>query len=601
MQRRSWNIDERKILGWGSPDETYDISDRPRFLPFFKKQLNLKELKKASSVPPAEIPLPEQIINRPFLDEAKRLLPPDSIKTDHETRLRHSFGQSNRDLIRLRLGLVEGSPDAVIYPGSHNEVQELMLLAKKHDVCLIPFGGGTNIVGSLDRPAEERRMTVALDLCRMNRLLEVDPYSQTARFQCGVYGPDLEAQLAPHGLELGHYPDSFYCSTLGGWIATRSAGMHSNAYGKIEEMVVQLKIATPEGTIETKKAPASSAGPDFNRILAGSEGILGVITEATMQVHSLPEVREFQAFMFPTFSDGIAALRGFVQEECLPGLARLMDAKEMAFVSSLAREEPPFQTILAKGMKWYLKSIKGFDPKQQCLLFVCIEGSKDKTNAQRKGIRRVVSRNGGVALGKGPGTKWYHEVFQFPLMRDMVYSHGIIGDAAETATVWSNIEPLYEYVQETMQNTWNELDVSGYVMCHLSHVYETGTSIYFILVCPEIEGMEIEQHKRIREAVTRAMLEAGGTLTHHHAVGSHLKHLLSEENGATSVTALRAVKQSLDHSNIMNPGKVLPDPAPEPDWKNTEISSPSDVSEQTEPARQRHAPPVSAANSCGAS
>ncbi|MGH9725335.1 MAG: FAD-binding oxidoreductase, partial [Candidatus Acidiferrales bacterium] len=290
-----------KWWGWGDVDVHFDSQRHPGFWPFAKEQLGIEEDR--GPVPPVameDVQLPEAIVHSRFLAELKSVLHCGQIFDTRQERIIHASGKGLRDLYRMRHGWVEGAPDLVVYPESENDVVAVLRAAAQHDVVVIPFGGGSNISGCLER-MEKRRMAVSLDMRRMRRVLEVDAESFTARIEAGVFGPDLEEQLASCGMTLGHFPDSFLHSTLGGWIATRSAGMQSDKYGKIEDMVIALRMVTPEGVLATRTVPKSSNGIDVNHLCIGSEGTLGVITEATMRVHPRPELRVVPAYLFPEF------------------------------------------------------------------------------------------------------------------------------------------------------------------------------------------------------------------------------------------------------------------------------------------------------------
>lgn len=558
MNIRSWHVDERKFWGWGDPDVRFDHENRPKMWPTFSEELGKSEFNQVPIVREEDIQIAEPNLNNDFMKLIGDVLEETQIAVDQKTRVRHSYGQSYRDLLRLRKGQIDASPDAVLYPKSHFEVCEIMKAAKLHHVCIIPFGGGSNILRMVERNADEQRMVVTVDTKLMNQLIEVDEESYTAKFQAGVFGPDIEGQLLSYGFELGHFPDSYELSTLGGWIASRSAGMFSNSHGKIEDMIVSLKVATPDGTIETRPTPASSAGANINQILAGSEGTMGIITEAVMKVRKIPDVREFQAILFPDFESGVSAIHTMAKQGCLPGLARLYDDKQWRFISSLGHEQSPGQKRLGKVIGWYLQKIKHYNLKQNCMLFLGFEGTKEDVKRQKKRALSICKKYKAFNVGSNPAVKWYEEVFLFGYFRDTVYEYGLIGDAAETATVWSNLLPLYYSTQKAILKCYEELGVQGFCGCHISHVYDNGASIYFIMVCPERDGEELDMHRILRNRVTQAIVDGGGTLSHHHSIGREINSFMEQENGSTVLSALREMKRSIDPGNILNPGTLYP-------------------------------------------
>src|ERR1700685_1634380 len=319
-----------KWWGWGDEGVGFDSSAHPGLWPYAKAVLGVEEENLDTSPVQVEAAqLREAICHEGFLPELRLSMRADQICDSRHERLVHAYGKGFRDLFRMRRGMAEGAPDLVLYPENEHEVLVTIRAAAHHDVAVIPFGGGSNIAGCLER-SETRRMVVSLDMRRMRRVLAVDAESFTARIEAGVFGPDLEEQLQGYGLTLGHFPDSFLHSTLGGWIATRSAGMQSDKYGKIEDMVVALRMVTPMGVLATRTVPKSSNGIDVNHLCIGSEGTLGVITEATMRVHSRPEARIVPAYLFPEFDGGLQAMRECVNRECKPSMVRVQGAAENA-------------------------------------------------------------------------------------------------------------------------------------------------------------------------------------------------------------------------------------------------------------------------------
>src|ERR1700689_2457675 len=363
-----------KWWGWGDEDVSFNSSGHPGAWPYAKAQLGVEEDEVARPLMPVEaVQLPEAIRHEGFLSDLRREIRSDQICDSRRERLIHAYGKGFRDLFRMRQGMAEGAPDLEIYPENENDVLMTLRAAARHDVVVIPFGGGSNIAGCLER-SEAGRMAVSLDMRRMRRVLAVDKESLTARIEAGVFGPDLEEQLSGSGLTLGHFPDSFLHSTLGGWIATRSAGMQSDKYGKIEDMVIALRMVTPAGVLATRTVPKSSNGIDVNHLCIGSEGTLGVITEATMQVHPRANSHRTHGYLFPEFEAGIEAMHECVRKECVPSMLRLSDSDKTAL--SLAFKPPSSRLSQAatKIMKGYLKA-KGFDSRA-CLMLTTFEGSK---------------------------------------------------------------------------------------------------------------------------------------------------------------------------------------------------------------------------------
>jgi alkyldihydroxyacetonephosphate synthase len=498
-------------------------------------------------------------LNQSFCNALHGLLKPDQLTSDDEERLLHSYGKSYPDLFRVRRGEVLRAPDMVCLPEKHEDVELIVRAAHANNVCLIPFGGGTNIVGGVNPMDAQDRMVVSLDLRRMNRLLALDPVSMTATIQAGALGPKLEADLQAKGFSLGHCPDSFEYSTLGGWLATRSAGMQSDAYGKIEDMVVALRLVTPSGTLVTRPVPASSAGPDLNQWVVGSEGVLGVITEATMRVHRAPAVKDYRGFLFRNFEEGVAAIRECLDRGFIPSMFRLQDSGETELAFQLKSPKQGLEALIQKPIKRYLKA-KGYT--QPCIMVVGFEGDEDSVRAIRGTALGILRKHRAFPLGRGVGKTWSKDKYNVPYLRDFIMDYGCMADVAETAATWSNVLPLYHGAIRATQDQFAKDKISGYVGCHISHTYKTGACLYFTYATLQKAGRELEHYYGYKRRITEAFLENGGTLSHHHAIGCEHLPWMEREIGATGLQALRAVKKSLDPKGIFNPGKLLADPSP---------------------------------------
>ncbi|MFZ2009437.1 MAG: FAD-binding oxidoreductase, partial [Candidatus Sulfotelmatobacter sp.] len=467
------------------------------------------------------------------------------------------------DLFRMRRGLADGAPDLVLYPENEHDVLLTLRAAARHDVVVIPFGGGSNIAGCLER-SDNRRVVVSLDMRRMRRVLEVDTESFTARIEAGAFGPDLEEQLNGYGLTLGHFPDSFLHSTLGGWIATRSAGMQSDKYGKIEDMVIALRMVTPVGVLATRTVPKSSNGIDVNHLCIGSEGTLGVITEATMRVHPRPELRRTHGYLFPEFEAGIEAMHECVRKECVPSMLRLSDLDKTALSLAFKPPSSGLSQAATKIMKSYLKA-KGFDSRA-CLMLTTFEGSKNGAVRQHSQVNSIYRRFGAVDLGSGSGKSFESTKYDFPHIRDFLLDRGITSDVSETSTVWSNIVPLYQATTAGLRAAIQESGVRPWVGCHISHTYQSGASLYLTFACRQQDGHEMQQYLHAKRTVQQSFIDQGATLSHHHAVGTEHLPWLTDDISPVGVMAVAAIKGGLDPDNIMNPGRLRPSAAPFEEW-----------------------------------
>jgi alkyldihydroxyacetonephosphate synthase len=561
----AYNPRHMKWWGWGDVEKGFDSEAHPAFWPYAKTQLGIEtEAPPTPPVPLDSVQLPEAIVNPRFQAEITSALHAGQICNSRDERVIHAYGKGFRDLFRMRCGSAEGAPDLVVYPENENDVLVTLRAAAHHDVMVIPFGGGSNISGCLER-METRRMAVSLDMRRMRRVLAVDAESFTARAEAGVFGPDLEEQLGAHGMTLGHFPDSFLHSTLGGWIATRSAGMQSDKYGKIEDMVVALRMVTPEGVLATRTVPKSSNGIDVNHLCIGSEGTLGVITEATMRVHPRPESRLVPAYLFPEFESGLEAMRECVRRECMPSMVRLNDPDKTALSIAFKPASSRLSQAVSKIFKSYLRA-KGFDLPRACLMLTAFEGRKAGVAGEFRQVSAIYRKYGGISLGSGSGRSFEATKYDFPHIRDFLLERDVTTDVSETSTVWSNILPLYKATMGAIRGGILESGVPPWAGCHISHTYRCGASVYFTFGFKQRLGCEMEQYLRVKRAAQQSFIESGATLSHHHAVGTEHLPWLAADISPLGVKAVAAIKQGLDPGNTMNPGRLQPSLDPIEEW-----------------------------------
>ena len=560
------DIRHMKWWGWGYEDVTFDDSTKPELWPYLKRELGVDEIRWEKPVAFEDVTLPEQKNNEAFLAAIGAELGEGQVVDDKKSRLVHAAGKSFRDLWLMRHGQVQFAPDCVVYPDTEEDVALVVRAAHEHGVVLVPFGGGSNIAGCLVPSDRGGRMVVSLDMCRMHRVLEVDRYSLTARIQPGVYGQHLEDQLAEHGVTLGHFPDSFLHSTLGGWVATRSAGMQSDIYGKIEDMVISLRMVTPSGTIITRTVPKSSNGIDIKHLCIGSEGILGVITEVVVQVHHKPEKEDWYGWLFPDFKSGLDAIHECHRADCMPTVTRLNDPKKTALSFAFKHPKTGIKDKIAKAFKWYIGNVKKIDFNQCCLMVVKYEGTPQAFNRIKNRVTAIYKKHRGVCLGAEPGRSFAKVKFDFPHLRDYVMDRSIMADVSETATTWDNLRTLHESGLADVEQAIKDTGVDAWVGCHLSHSYRTGASLYFTFGCLQREGREIEQYLYVKKAAEDAFMKNGGTLSHHHAVGTEHLPWVEEDLSPTGLKAVKALKAGLDPNDIMNPGKIIPSEKPLDDW-----------------------------------
>jgi alkyldihydroxyacetonephosphate synthase len=461
----------------------------------------------------------------------------EHVLTDDETRRLRTRGKSTPDLLRARAGDLEDAPDVVVRPADHDEVVEVLELATRHRFAVVPFGGGTCVTGGLAARREGFAGVVSLDLVRLDRLVSVDPTSMTAVLEPGLRGPQAEALLAEHGLTSGHFPQSFEHASIGGFAATRSSGQASAGYGRFDSLVVGLTMATPTGTLRLGTAPANAAGPDLRQLVLGSEGAFGVITSVTVRVRPVPEVKVYDGWRWPSFAAGVAAMRALAQSGLRPTVLRLSDEAESAV--NLADPD-----AIGSG-------------EGGCLMIAGFEGTAARVADERAAATALLEGLGGTNAGEGPGRAWEHGRFAAPYLRDSLLDLGVLVETLETATFWSGVDDLYAGVKAALERVLGERGAPVLVLCHVSHVYETGCSLYFTVAARQ-ESDPVEQWLAAKTAASEAIVRAGATITHHHAVGTDHQPWLSDEIGEVGVRVLQAVKSELDPAGILNPGVLVP-------------------------------------------
>ncbi|TDP38464.1 FAD-binding oxidoreductase [Nocardia ignorata] len=485
-----------------------------------------------------DVPLVASTLTATTRADLAALVGAEHVSTDDIDRLRHAGGKSTPDLLRRRDTRPQDAPDAIVAPADHDAVLAVLRYCSAHGIAVVPFGGGTSVVGGVD-PVRGRFPTViALDLRRLDTLTDVDPVSGTATLGAGLTGPQAEKLLAGQGLSLGHFPQSFEFATIGGFAATRSSGQASAGYGRFDDMVQRLVVATPQGTLDLGRAPASAAGPDLRELFVGSEGTLGVITSVTVRVHPIPETTAYQAWSFPDFATGAAALRTVVQTGAAPTVLRLSDEAETGL--NLARS-----------------SDIGGAPVSGCLAVTTFEGTAAHVAARSAEASELLSAAGGTALGTAPAEQWEHGRFAAPYLRDALLDVGVLCETLETATSWSNLANLKAKVTAALTDSLTAQGTPALVMCHISHTYPTGASLYFTVVAKQLED-PIAQWRVAKTAAGDAIMAAGATITHHHAVGADHRPWMGAEVGDLGVQVLRAVKHELDPAGVLNPGKLVP-------------------------------------------
>lgn len=541
--------------GWGEEGRQYHLPDLERFWAYLEGRLGPSspspriESLDSIRVPPSSLPAA-------VLEALRRVLGDDAVVTEGAARAAFSLGKSYLDLVRIRRGEIPKPSDAVVRPRTEEQVLSVLALAEREGFSVIPFGGGTSVVGGVEPRGDAP--TVTMDLALMSGVVRIDGESLTVTVGPGILGPELERGLAVAGFTLGHFPQSFEFSTVGGWIATRSSGQQSTLYGKIEDMVQGVRLAHPGGVLATPSVPAAAAGPDLVQLIAGSEGTMGVITQATLRVSRLPAARDLRAYLLPGFAQGVAAAREIMQTGLRPSVLRVSDETETETTLALRPLPTGLAALKERAGRWYL-SRRGLSLQAAAIMVLGFEGTEQDVRYARTVAQGLLRRYGAVSLGRGAGDAWRRGRYEAPYLRDLLLDHSIMVDTLETATTWEHYLALYRSVGDAIRAALGE---RAMVMAHLSHSYADGGSIYYTFLAPQDRGAEAEQWWRVKEAATDAVVKGGGALSHHHGIGADHRRWMRDYLGPDGVRLLAVIKAALDPHGVMNPGKLVPDPRP---------------------------------------
>jgi alkyldihydroxyacetonephosphate synthase len=520
--------------GWGDPTKATPLP--PAILELLKQGLGVT--RPGVPAPTLEaVELPEPRLTGAARDRLERIVGAGHVQTSAEARIRHTRGKSTPDLLRLRAGEAIDAPDAVVLPASHEEVEELLATCSEERIAVTPFGGGTSVVGGLEPQAASFNGVTALDLRRLNSLIGLDEVSRTATLEPGLRGPEAEKLLQERGYTIGHHPQSFEYATIGGFAAARSSGQASAGYGRFDERVVKLKVATPRGTIELGRAPKSAAGPDLRQLFLGSEGALGVITSVTVEIRPKPVKRVYEGWRFESFPAGAGVVRALVQDGPTPTVLRLSDEAETAL--NLARPAEIGAAGSAGG----------------CLAIVGYEGTPHDVGERRREATAILEA-AGATLDAQAGESWAHGRYQAPYLRDALLEAGALVETLETTTFWSKLQNLYLAVTAALRQSLTDQGTPPVVLCHISHVYRSGASLYFTVAAAQTDD-PLAQWRQAKQAASDAIVAAGGEITHHHGIGIDHREHYALEIGPLAIDVLRAAKQQLDPHGIMNPGVLI--------------------------------------------
>ncbi len=468
------------------------------------------------------------------------------VSSDLWSRIQNSLGRGYIDLLYTRLADIPEVVELVVYPRSHDDVVMIVKLANEYQIPLSIVAGSSSVTSGIQPPSR----AIAVNLSKMNKILTIQKDSLYIIAQTGISGPELERILNNENLTLGHFPQSFEYSCLGGWVVTRGAGQNSTLYGKIETMVMGVKLVTGTGeTFVTHIVPARSTGPDWNQLVTGSEGAFGILTEVTLRVWKKPETIKLSGFFFRTFEKGLEAIRNLLQDGYQPAILRLSDAEETHFniLASTLMKEPPKESFINRVLMKYLTA-RGYHEEDRCLSIMSFEGNSDLVKLTRKKAIKHAKKHGGFHLGSSPGKSWFKTRYEAPFLRDPIVDFGILVETFETSTTWDKLLDLYYAVRKALKPECPVL------WAHCSHFYQNGANLYFTLITPQETGKEIEQYFRIKKRILDTFLKYNGTISHHHGIGRAFGSWLPKEIGKEGIRLLKNMKETLDPKDIMNPG-----------------------------------------------
>ncbi|MBP7416941.1 MAG: FAD-binding protein, partial [Pyrinomonadaceae bacterium] len=485
---------------WGFRDTSFAINDRdvveitgtryelsgkelPRLLPWIRETLgiDLDAKDQHTNAYPTEIPPPVE--SPKFTDSIRQFLSENQIDVDGENRLRHGHGHTQEEMFAIKHKKLGRIPDMVVYPESEEQVASLITAAKEHDTVLLPFGGGTNVTDALRCRNDEKRVIVSVDMRRMNRIKWIDKENMMACIEAGAVGRHIMSELAKYGVSMGHEPDSVEFSTLGGWIATNASGMKKNKYGNIEDIVVDITVATADGKLErSSAAPRESVGPDLRRLIFGSEGTLGIVTSAIVKLFPLPEAQAYGSVLFPSYEDGYAFMHELAHTSTPPASVRLVDNLQFQFGQALKpASNSSAADMMSKAQKFFVTKIKGFDPYKMVALTLVFEGTKDEVDRQQRDVYRIAAKHGGMKAGAENGRRGYQLTYSIAYIRDFLMNYYIIAESFETSCSWSDALTICDNVKKVLRDEYSKrgLPEKPFVTSRITQVYRTGVAIYF--------------------------------------------------------------------------------------------------------------------------
>ena len=561
---------------WGFRDTRFDFSENghvmirgsryelsgkelPRFLPWVREVLECDVNPGNVHQPQYPTSIPESHVQPEFFAALEKFLHSNQVDTSGESRLRHGHGHTQEEMYSIKYTRLGRIPDVVIYPEAESQVTSLIEVAKAHNVTLIPYGGGTNVTDALRCDEREQRTIVSVDMRRMNRILWIDRENMMAAIEAGAVGRHIMAELRKHGVTMGHEPDSVEFSTLGGWIATNASGMKKNRYGNIEDLVLDVTVATADGKLErTSASPRESVGLDLRRLMFGSEGTLGIITSAVVKIFPLPEVQQYGSVLFPTFEAGFKFMYDLAREATPPASVRLVDNLQFQFGLALKpKSSGGLADLKSKAEKFFVTRIKGFEPFKMVACTLVFEGTRGEVTRQESDLYRIAARHGGMKAGAENGRRGYQLTYSIAYIRDFLMNYYIIAESFETSVPWTSALALCENVKRRLTDEYARRRLPGkpFVTARVTQVYRTGVCIYFYFGfyykgIPNPQEVYLELENIARDEI----LNSGGSLSHHHGVGKLRRAFLPRIMSETAIQWKLGLKKSMDPRNVFGAG-----------------------------------------------
>ncbi len=563
--------DAEKLDAWGFADTEFTIDDNNcvsvtgaryglsgkslvNFLPWAQATLGIeidpKDLRGSKRFHRIE----HSVTNQDFIEAIKNFLTEEQISYDNEQRIRHGHGHTLEDIYQLNYGRIARVPDCIVYPMSEEQIQQIIKFAQEHKICLIPYGGGTNVTQALSCLQQEKRMIVSVDMSRMNRILWIDTVNQMACIEAGAVGRHILEQLAQHGYTLGHEPDSVEFSTLGGWLATNASGMKKNRYGNIEDIAITLDVVGVNGALKRMQAcPRESIGFNYKNLMIGSEGNLGIITKAVLKISPLPQVAKYGSLLFPNFEAGYRFLYDLVKSEQVPASVRLVDNQQFQFSMALKHSQSKWQKRKSQFERWYVENIKKFNTNEMVAATIVYEGHARDVQAQAREANRLMKRYGGMQAGAQNGQRGYELTFSIAYIRDFLLKHHIVAESFETSVPWNHALALCKAVKAMIHKMHQTHQLPGkpFVSCRITQLYKTGVCIYFYFGFYH-KGVNnpLEIFSAIEESARETILKHHGSLSHHHGIGKLRKKFLPMIMSSPALDVIQVAKNTLDPSNV---------------------------------------------------